>query len=80
MLIQRDESCEDLFIILEVTLYIIHKCNKTVKREILLWTNGSIKFYATEVGYDLYMHKYYTDWLCLAAEKCKSLPVSGGHT
>jgi len=25
------------------------------------------------------MDKYCTDWLCLAAEKCKSLPVSDGH-
>jgi len=42
-----------------------------VQREILLWTIGNTKFYATEVGYDLYIHKYCTDWLCLAAEKCK---------
>jgi len=47
---QGDESCEDLYIILEVTLHIIHKCNKTVKREIFLWTIGSTKFYAIEVG------------------------------
>jgi len=26
------------------------------------------------------VHKYYTDWLCLAAEEYKSLAVSGGHT
>jgi len=79
VLTQWNESCENLYIILEVTLHIIHKCNKTLKREILLWTIGSTKFYATDIGYDLYVHKYSTDWLCLAAEKCKSLPVSGGH-
>ena len=71
VLTQWFESCEDLHIILEVTLHIIHKCSKTVQREILLWTIGNTKFYATEVGYDLYIHKYCTDWLCLAAEKCK---------